>query len=518
MPRLSFKPDASFFRKIVLGAVGARSVCADLEKRGHHLVELERGSTDTKLWKDVKRKRVRIPDLVCTRCGLRIECRAKSKAELSMSHSPTDAERAWDFGMVDNDWIAFPVCAPSRESNWSAGALSESVSYWRQKEWVHWRTVGHINYFTVEAFRSRLHVRSRTKGVEEASENFIGWDAVFSTRAGTVEAVDEVARRVSIRRSSDNHLYAWKIPEDMEVVVSAGQGVKHNQVIASSVPPVLDAKLPCAGKLPRGHLRGLLGSRERTQRFTGVKLARLRNEPAYEKQIVALAADNEEDVYVRLEAAAYLTAVSGHSTRDLFPPYLQSPDPQTQLEAVIALGEAGSPEAVDVLSDILDDPSQVYFLRSAAAWSLSRMGSEAANRRLVQAFSDIDLSLREEALTGLVTIGGPALPALLEGLRNGGAEVTAGCAEALRQYRALPEEVVRQLVEELYSEQPQPWAVWLVGHLPREQFAGAIAELQHRRPDLHYAISLLWSFIESWISRHWEAIPLPEFPRTEEPE
>jgi len=109
MPRLAFKPDSSFFRKIVIGAVGARAVIADLARQGHRCVELERGSTDTKLWKDVKRKRVRIPDLVCLNCGARIECRAKTKLELAMSHSTTDAERAWDFGMVDTDWIAFPV-------------------------------------------------------------------------------------------------------------------------------------------------------------------------------------------------------------------------------------------------------------------------------------------------------------------------------------------------------------------------------------------------------------------------
>ena len=55
------------------------------------MLELERGSTETKPWKDVKRKRVRIPDLVYRACGLRVESRAKTKAELSMSHSPTDA-------------------------------------------------------------------------------------------------------------------------------------------------------------------------------------------------------------------------------------------------------------------------------------------------------------------------------------------------------------------------------------------------------------------------------------------
>ncbi|MGA2000457.1 MAG: hypothetical protein ABSG52_10720 [Terriglobales bacterium] len=112
----AFKPDSSFFRKIVIGTIGSRAVCADLNKRGHRVVELERGSTDTKLWKDVKRKRVRIPDLLCLDCGARIESRAKSKAELSMSHSPTQVERAWDFGMVDADIVAYPVCEAVDES------------------------------------------------------------------------------------------------------------------------------------------------------------------------------------------------------------------------------------------------------------------------------------------------------------------------------------------------------------------------------------------------------------------
>ena len=100
MPRLALKPDSSFFQKIALGAVGSRCVAQDLDRLGHRIAELERGAMDIKLWKDVKRKRVRIPDLVCERYGLRVESRAKTKTELSMSHSLADQERAWNFGMV----------------------------------------------------------------------------------------------------------------------------------------------------------------------------------------------------------------------------------------------------------------------------------------------------------------------------------------------------------------------------------------------------------------------------------
>ena len=98
MPRLDPKPDSSFFRKIVLGAVGSRHVARDLERLGHRIVKLERGVMETKLWKHVKRKRVRIPGLVCELYGLRVESRAKTKTELSMSYSLSAHERAWDFG------------------------------------------------------------------------------------------------------------------------------------------------------------------------------------------------------------------------------------------------------------------------------------------------------------------------------------------------------------------------------------------------------------------------------------
>lgn len=94
-----------------------------------------------------------------------------------------------------------------------------------------------------------------------------------------------------------------------------------------------------------------------------------------------------------------------------------------------------------------------------------------------------------------------------------GMNIAAGCAEVLRRGTDLPKEIVDALIDELNQSDPQPWAVWLVGHLPREQFATAIAGLQQANPALQYAISLLWSFVESWIARNWELHPTPVMPR-----
>jgi hypothetical protein len=265
MARLALKPDSSFFRKIVIGAVGARSVCSDLASHGHQMVELEGGSTDTKLWKEVKRKRVRIPDLVCVRCGQRAESRAKTNVELAMSHSVTDEARAWDFGMIDSDLIGFPICRAVEEQYWSTGRLNDAASYWHERNWVRWRLAGQINYFRVGAFRSTKFSKSSVKGVTEGSETSIYWDAVFSSRTGTVEGCE--GNRITIRRESDGHRHTWTIAPNQKPLVATGDRVEFNQVIASPLTTVGDTELACTQVLPSHHIPDLLGSRERTQRF-----------------------------------------------------------------------------------------------------------------------------------------------------------------------------------------------------------------------------------------------------------
>ena len=481
------------------------------------MVELERGSLDTKIWKDLKRKRVRIPDLVCLQCGLRVESKAKKQAELTMSHSTKEAERAWDFGMVDADCIAFPVCVTTRKLFWSNGKLANVSSYWHERNHTQWNIAGKINYFLFSGFRRVPFRHKATKGVTEGSETFIEWPAVFSTRTGKVETVK--GRGVAIRRTSDRHLYTWTIKEPQTIFAAAGDAIQENQIIGCEVTPLSDSQLRCPGRMPDGHIAALLSSRERTQRFTGVKLARLLRDGSHPAIIEQLARDPEEDIYISLEAMSYLAAVAGYSARDLFESPLKKPDEQTQLEAVIAIGETATPEAVELLSEILDRRDQPFFLRSAAAWCLGQIGGEVAINKLVQLFRDVDIKIREEALDRIVSIGREALPALFGHIADSDAELAAGCAEALRQQELtnpLPSEMLRELIPRLRGRADTPiWPVWLFGNLPRQKAGPIIAELQTTAPQLHYAVSLLWSFTESWIARHWELKPVPTSPDME---
>jgi hypothetical protein len=427
MPRLAFKPDASFFRKIAIGAVGTRAIRADLAQHGHSFVELERGSTDTKLWKEVKRKRVRIPDLVCIRCGQRIESRAKTKPEISMSHSDEDT-RAWDYGLVGEDLIAFPICDLVGEEYWSAGRLDADVSYWHERNWARWQARSHINYFKVVSFRDTLHDASNTKGVTEGSETAISWGATFATFTGVVEGIE--GDKVTIRRGLNGRRQTWTNNKIRMIHVATGDTVHHSQIIMSNVEPLKLDRFRCAGVLPENHVARLLASRERTQRFTGVKLARLRQEAVHQQLIGDMTNDAEEDIYIRLEGAAYIASVCAGDAASLFGPHLESADEQTQLEAVITLGEADTEEAIMLLCDILNDTAKPYFLRSAAAWSLGRTRTDTGIGSLIEAFADIDRAIREEALAGIVSIGGAAVPVLLASLSAADNDVAAGAAEA----------------------------------------------------------------------------------------
>ena len=510
MPRLALKPDSSFFRKIAIGAVGTREVQADLTLHGHKIVELERGALTTKLWKSVKRKRVRIPDLLCLNCGLRIESRAKTKTEISMSHSPGEVERAWDFGMVNQDWIAFPVCEAVEEKHWSSGRLGNESSYWHERNWVNWQRTGQINYFDVSSLRTVPHSGETTKGVTEGSETSISWPTMFANFDAIVESIGE--NRITLKKLETGRRISRNLPGFLNVWVSPDEVVQANRVLASVAKPLMADQFCCTGEFPVGHIDRLISSRERTQRFTGIKLARLRSSHDFCDDIQVLANDPEEDFYIRLEAVSYLSSVCNRNAAELFNTFLQSPDEPVQLEAVIALGETATPNAIDLLCSILDDTTRPYFMRSAAAWSLSQIKSDQATERLIKAFTDMDQDIREEALEGIVSLGGAAIPVLITGLSEVDPDIASGCAEALRQYRPLPEATLPEIVR--LADQSQ-WAVWLLGNLPRERVVTLVDDLRDSNPTLYYAITLLWSFIENWIARRWELNPCATFERSE---
>ncbi len=503
-PRMLFKPDASFFRKLALGAVGAAAVRSYLDGFGHNLVELERGSLDTRLWKDVKRKRVRIPDLVCARCGVRVESRAKTRAELSMSHSRNAAERSWDFGMVDADMIAFPICLGD-EDMWSEGTLRGARSLWRERNLLNLRIDGRINMVGVPAFRGAPFHTKTAKGATEGSETQVAWPARFADAPGVVTAVGPA--RLVFRldgQQKDRHV---RIGGEVRACVAVGQRFERNELLASSVLPLDAVALRCRGECPADSVAQMVASRERTVRFAGCRLARLRDLQEVAGRVRELADDADEDPYVRLEARTYLCVVLGEDADRWFGEWAtRHVDPQMRLEVVVALADTRTASSFALLTVILRDTAQPLFLRSASAWALGCHGTEDAAGVLVGAFADVELRIKEEALLALTQIGRASVKALVLGLGQDARDVAAGSAEVLRRLADVPIDDIMRLVE---AEPVRAWPVWTLAHLPKTVVAPRIAAIQERRPEVHFAVSVLWSFLESWVGEHWTRRPLP---------
>ena len=508
--RRSFKPAASFFEKIALGAVGAEAVKALLNDRGHLFVELENGALDTKIWKDVKRKRVRIPDLVCLRCGRRLESRAKTKPEISMSHSIDDAERDWGFGMIPEDWVAFPVCQKVVDFTWSEGRLAARTSRWREQAWAVWDVQGAVNIFSVEALRSKKWVLKERKGVTEGSETQVFWPAVFASSDRRV--ADVTADYILFARGQGQRPPRARLKRrdgTLLPAVSAKQECKVNQVLAATVAPVSDGQLVCRSKAPLDAQRvlAMLESPERTCRYTGCRVAKRNNVAVLEEPVKLRATETAEDLYVRLEARSYLVGTLGADAREWFEPLLDSEaDDQDRLECIITLADTRGESAYGVLATTLADADQPLPLRSAAAWAMGRRSDSGASEALTAAFADVEPALRDEALAALVNLGEDAAPALVAGFKSKSGEIVAGSAEALRQIRDVP---LEEIVHAAESGPAREWAVWLLGNLPRHVVEPHIAGWQDRDPELHFAMSVLWSFLDSWVARHWQPILEP---------
>lgn len=165
----------------------------------------------------------------------------------------------------------------------------------------------------------------------------------------------------------------------------------------------------------------------------------------------------------------------------------------------MTLAETRTPTSFVLLRTVLEDVTQPLFLRSACAWGIGCHGTKEAAEALVEAFADISSDVREEALVALHDLGAVAFDSLVKGLEASSATIAAGAAETLRRIRGAPVKEIAALAEKANST----WPTWTLAHLSKDAAAPYVAALQSKRPDVHYAISVLWNFLESWVADDW---------------
>jgi hypothetical protein len=291
----SFKSDDSFLRKLAVGAAGTNATIARLKEMGFRPIELERGSTGFKIWKKIKIKRVRVPDILCLDTGIRFESRGKTKLEISMSHSLKDPNRAWDAGLRDDDFVSIVAFEQNDDSPIDLKRLSP----------IHFICVKEMR----EAFGNKNVSITKPKGAEEGSEIRVLWTCALAKEQSVVGPIENdkvFMNPVSGAKRRFVNLVRKKGRIRLQPQVSENGEVEANQIVASVVPVL--TSLSCPESVGEAYFIDKLSSMNLSERYAAAKALRYRGYASAQSSLMARMNDSVEDIYVQLEAAAALAA------------------------------------------------------------------------------------------------------------------------------------------------------------------------------------------------------------------
>jgi len=479
----SFKTDESFLEKISLGAIGTKQVFKRLVELGHQPIELERGSMNYKIWKKIKIKRIRVPDILCVDNGIRIESRAKSKLEITMSHSLNDPARGWDADLKNEDYIALIAC--------KKGDLSP----------VDWIPNSPIQFISVkqlrESFKRKEVTTEKAKGVQEGSEVRITWPSCIAKKDLTITEVtnDKIVAKPVIGRVSSCRLERNKagISIDLKPLVKVGDKVLENQIVASVVPVEYD--IP-KGKVDANYFVENLSNLNHSERYAAAKALRFFNEKKVIAALKVKVATPEEHIYVRLEAAASL-AILGEVEGYLFiEESLTDQYLQNVLESVIVLNEIKSERACKLLCDILLNEAFDPEIRAGAAWGLGEQQNKNALTAIVSSFNAVDESIRIEAARALAKLTKNYSVDILKKFTSATSVEKPGVAWALGKSSSITLDQLLNSIQDLDSKE---WVSYIIGTQGEEKYIAEIEKIKAKDPEVYFAVTLLWKIMTSWI-------------------
>lgn len=483
----SFKSDDSFLRKLAVGAAGTNVTIGWLREMGFNPIELERGSTGFKIWKKIKIKRVRVPDILCLNTGLRFESRGKTKIEISMSHSLNDPMRAWDAGMRDDDLVSIVVFQQNNDSPLDLKQVSP----------VHFVSVKEMR----KAFTAGQVSITQPKGVEEGSEIRVMWICAAANQKAVVSEVESAkitltpipaARRQTIRLSRNN----GKIV--LTPQVKEGDTVEVNQIVAAVVP--VSTTLTCPPSVEEAYFIERLNSINLSERYAAAKALRYRGYTTAKQVLEARMNDSAEDIYVQLEAAAALAAYDNPQGWDFMENKLRSPAMtvplETQLETLIVASEIQKERSEQLLVEVLQNSKQDDELRAGAAWSLGQFASATSAKALVDTFNSSTLEIKIEAARALLRIAGPQVPNLVDLLKTSDPAKRGGISWALaRTGKFNPADLVAGTDDNL-----RRWMSYIVGYGKDKFDKTDIEAICKADPEVYFAASVLWQIVASWVN------------------
>ena len=482
MSRRAFKTDVSFLEKISAGATGTTQVFVDLKKQDHSPIELERGSMSFKIWKKIKIKRVRVPDILCVRCGIRVESRAKTDLQVTMSHSISDPMRGWDFGLTDGDFIAFVNCVKSGERpiDWKADEL--------------------VQYVKVEEMRKALAenkvISIKPKGATEGFEARLTWPSAVAKADGRVTSIDRNC--LKYRRKDDDRTIRLSLKKGglvLAPIVKVGDTTRRNQILASVVPT--SDKITCDRSLTQSYYVKLLKSSSLSDRYGAAKALSFFKSNETISTLKEKMGDEKEHIYIRLESACSLLKIGNKESVPFFEKLLCDQYLENRLECVIVLGEIGQRDSSDLLIKTLLDTKQHPEIRAGAAWSLGELKDKKALNALVTAFDAVEKDIRVEAARAMAKLNELFSQETVKLIPASNDSQRAGISWSLSKSGNF---TIHDLLAVMNSDDARRWIAWIIGTQKEQRYISQIEELKQKDKEVYFAVTVLWKVMSSWVN------------------
>ncbi len=451
---MGFKTDTSFLRFLSMGAIGVQQTIAHLRTRGFSPIELERYCGSNKIWM-TKVKRLRLPDVLCVRTGLRLEVRAKSDLRIRMSDAPNNPDRTWDAGLRDDDVAAFIAICQDENGNQRAAAAPV--------------------FFGIRALRQSVNASKLgpPKSASEGAERDRTWPAIIPSCDGTVQSVTAEKLVVTMNDGQDSARRQTYTLRGKNAYLRPGDRFKAKVSILAGAP----AELADLADFARRAYDPLAALREPNpvDRYAAVKALPRRDDlrdravPGLEQLL-----HTEQEERVALEAAGSAATLGSVLGQERISQVLWGEGRKDlRMEAVLILTELASPFARDELLRVAGD--RAHFegdeIRQAAVWGLGKTGLRAYGD-LLPFLADADENV---ALHAIVAFGKdtpePVIRSLVEELLSADPRRAPAASEALRLIAN--ETVLRVLIETAAGN--DDWVLATLGRLPPAHVRAAIA-------------------------------------------
>jgi HEAT repeat protein len=354
---VGLKVDSSFLKFLTMGASGVRRVAELMTQAELQPIELERYSRSNKIWQ-TKVKRLRLPDLLCVRTGLRVEVRAKSTLAIKMSDAPTNPDRRWNSGLFPGDMIAFVLIREAENGVLRAAANAELF-------WVE-------DLAATEAQSKLGPPKSASEGAERDRE----WPSTVPNSDGVVRSLADgrLATRLDPGRNQTYQL------RSKTAYFAAGQRFMAESEFLAGIP-IRKAAFPNP-RVVHWNPRDLLSSPSPIDRYVAVKALGFVGATPDVAPVTQIA-EHDQEGRVALEAAVALARLGRQHGLELLRSTVANPAIDfLRMEAVLALSElAGTPLAPQCVQILSEYAHSERFagdeVRQAAIWGLGKDGLHA---------------------------------------------------------------------------------------------------------------------------------------------